>query len=264
MSKKFSLSLGLDVKQFHEGLDEICRHFADDHSDDYLNGLVQKVAEAKGSLFDSMYIASVKSGVLKESRTLNGRISAFAHYLDLCACDTDAEVKASAMLLRRQLRAYGKSLAHMRVDSRLTAVDALSRDLGSDEFQPHVKRLPELPARLAEIVEAKDDLRRQRLLVDQIKSSMAKPEPLLELKKEAAEQLVNLVAYLEVMAKKDPAVYGEHYAVVTEVIKRLNSSRRSRVSRFDDDFEEDEEVIEDSELTAEAETSKEQQLTVGA
>ena len=51
---------------------------------------------------------------------------------------------------------------------------------------------------------------------------------------------------------------------MTEVIKRLNSSRRSRVSRFDDDFEEDEEVIEDSELTAEAETSKEQQLTVGA
>ena len=72
------------------------------------------------------------------------------------------------------------------------------------------------------------------------------------------------MAYLEVMAKKDPAVYGEHYAFVTEVIKRLNSSRRSRVSRFDDDFEEDEEVIEDSELTAEAETSKEQQLTVGA
>ena len=248
------MSLGLDVKQFHEGLDEICRHFADDHSDDYLDGLVQKVAEAKESLFDSMYIASAKSGGLKESRTLNGRISALAHYFDLCACDTDAEVKASAMLLRRQLRAYGNSLAHMRVDSRLTAVDALSRDLGSDEFQPHVKRLPELPTRLAEIVKAKDDLRKQRLLVDKIKSSMVKPEPLLELKREAAEQLVT---YLEVMAKKDPAVYGEHYAVVTEVIKRLNDLRRRKVSRFDDDFEEDEEVIEESELTDEAETTKE-------
>lgn len=264
MSKKLTLSLGLDVKQFHEGLDEIRRHFADDHSDDYLDGLVQKLAEAKESLFGSMYIASVKSGVLKESRTLNGRISALAHYLDFCACDTDAEVKASAMLLRRQLRAYGKSLAHMRVDSRLTAVDALLRDLGSDEFQPHVKRLPELPTRLAEIVKAKDDLRKQRLLVDQIKSSMVKPESLLELKREAAEQLVTLVAYLEVMATKEPAVYGEHYAVVTEVIKRLNCLRRSKVSRFYDDLEEDEEVIEEPELTNEAETTKEQQLTVGA
>ena len=243
MKGNLTLSLGLDVKQFHEGLDEICRHFADNRPDDYVSGLVQKVVEAKESLFESMYIASVKSGVLKESRTLNGRISALAHYLDLCACDTDAEVKASARLVRRQLRAYGNSLAHMRVDSRLTAVEALLRDLGGDEFQPHAKRLPELPTRLAEIGKAKDDLRKQRLLVDQIKSTMVKSESLLELKREAAAQLLTLVAYLEVMATKDAAVYGEHYAVVTEVIKRLNGRRRSKTFRFDDDDFEDEEII---------------------
>jgi hypothetical protein len=252
MKNNLTLSLGLDVKQFHEGLDEICRHFADHRPDDYVSGLVQKVVEAKESLFESMYIASAKSGVLKESQTLNGRISALAHYLDLCACDTDAEVKASARLVRRQLRAYGKSLAHMRVDSRLTAVEALLRDLGGDEFLPHVKRLPELPTRLAEIGNAKDDLRRQRLLVDQIKSSMVKPEPLLELKREAATQLLTLVAYLEVMAAKDAAVYGEDYDLVTEVIKRLNARRRSKASRFDDDDFEDEEIIEEPESSTEA------------
>ena len=67
MYRNLKLSLGLDVKQFHEGLDEICRHFADSRSDDYLNGLVQKVAEAKEALFAAMYIASVKRGVLDES-----------------------------------------------------------------------------------------------------------------------------------------------------------------------------------------------------
>ena len=226
MKGNLKLSLGLDVKQFHEGLDEINRHFADSRSDDYLNGLVQKVAEAKESLFAAMYIASVKRGVLDESRKLNGRIAALTRYLDLCAYDTDADVSASARLLRRQLRAYGKSLAHMRVDSRMTAVEALLRDLGGDEFQPHVKRLPELATRLAEIGKAKDDLRKQRLLVDQYKSSLVKPESLLELKREAADQLVPLVAYLEVMAKKDASGYGEDYAVVTEVITRLNATRR--------------------------------------
>lgn len=226
MKGNLKLSLGLDVKQFHEGLDEICRHFADSRSDDYLNGLVEKVAEAKESLFGAMYIASVKRGVLDESRKLNGRIAALTRYLDLCVYDTDAEVSASARLLRRQLRAYGKSLALMRVDSRLTAVEALIRDLEGADFQPHVKRLPELATRLAEIGKAKDDLRKQRLLVDQFKSSMVKPESLLELKREAADQLVPLVAYLEVMAKKDAASYGEDYAVVTEVITRLNATRR--------------------------------------
>jgi len=241
----FTLSLGLDVKKFHEGLDEICRQLVDNHSDDYMNVLVQKVVEAKESLFSSMYIASVRRGVLEESRTLNGRVAAATRYLDLCAYDADAEVRASATLVRRQFRAYGQSLAHMRVDSRLTAVEALLRDLGGDDFQPHVQRLPELEARLAEIGRAKDELRAKQLVVDQANSGKAKPESLLVLKKEAATQLEALVAYLEVMAVKDASVYGEHYAVVTEVIKRLNARRRNKARRIDDDdFEEEENIVE--------------------
>ncbi|MCR5659064.1 MAG: hypothetical protein K6G25_07035, partial [Bacteroidales bacterium] len=171
------MSLGLDVKQFHEGLDEICRHFADSRSDDYLNGLVQQVVEAKESLFGGMFMASAKRGVLEESRKLNARIAALARYLDLNAYDHDAEVVESAKLLRRQLGSYGRSLTLMRVDSRLTAVDALLRDMGGDALQPHVKRLPELSSRLEEVGKAKDDLRKKQLVVDQANSSMVKPEP---------------------------------------------------------------------------------------
>jgi len=245
-----TLSLGLDAKQFHEGLDEICRHFDDIHSDDYMNGLVQNVAKAKESLFGSMYIASVKRGVLEESRTLNGRIAAATRYLDLCVYDKDPEVKASAKLLRRQLRAYGNSLAFMRVASRLTAVEALLRDLGGDDFRPHVNRLPELSDRLAEIGTAKEELRKKRLLVDKFKSSMVKPEPLLKLKREATAQLAALVTCLEVMASRDAAAYAEHYAVVTEIINRLNArSRKSKAFRFTDDDFDEEELIEEEEAS---------------
>lgn len=245
-----TLSLGLDAKKFHEGLDEICRYLAGIHSDEYMDGLVQNVAKAKESLFKSMYIASVKRGVLDESRTLNGRIAAVTRYLDLCAYDNDTEVKASAKLLRRQLKAYGNSLAHMRVDSRLTAVEALLRDLGGNDFQPHVNRLPELSNRLAEIETAKEKLRKQRLLVDQFRSSLVKPEPLLELKREAAVRLAALVTSLEVMASRDAAAYAEHYAVVTEIINRLNArSRKSKAFRFTDDDFDEEELIEEEEAS---------------
>ena len=54
------------------------------------------------------------------------------------------------------------------------------------------------------------------------------------------------------MAMKDAAVYGEHYAVVTEVIKRLNARCRSKASRFDDDDVEDEEIIEEPEPSTDA------------
>lgn len=175
MKGNLTLSLGLDAKQFHEGLDEICRHFADSRSDDYMNGLVQQVAEAKESLFGAMYIASVKRGVLEESRTLNGCIAATTRYLDLCTYDKDAEVKASARLLRRQFSAYGNALTLMPVGGRLTAVEALLRDLGGDALQPHVRRLPELSTRLEEMRKAKDDLRKKQLVVDQANSSLVKP-----------------------------------------------------------------------------------------
>ena len=254
-NSNLSLSLGLDVKQFHEGLDEICRHFADSRSDDYLNGLVQQVVEAKESLFGGMFMASAKRGVLEESRKLNARLSALARYLDLNAYDHDAEVVESAKLLRRQLGSYGRSLSLMRVDSRLTAVDAMLRDMGSEALQPHVMRLPELSSRLEEVRDAKDDLRMKQLVVDQANSSLVKPEPLLVLKREAAAKLVPLVAYLEVMATKDAAAYGRDYAVVTEVITRLNATRRKGKSmqvEVELDDEEAEETAEKSSVSISA------------
>ena len=230
-NSNLSLSLGLDVKQFHEGLDEICRHFADSRSDDYLNGLVQQVVEAKESLFGGMFMASAKRGVLEESRKLNARLSALARYLDLNA------------------------LSLMRVDSRLTAVDAMLRDMGSEALQPHVMRLPELSSRLEEVRNAKDDLRMKQLVVDQANSSLVKPEPLLMLKREAAAKLTPLVAYLEVMATKDAAAYGRDYAVVTEVITRLNATRRKGKSmqvEVELDDEEAEETAEKSSVSISA------------
>ena len=171
------------------------------------------------------------------------------------AYDHDAEVVESAKLLRRQLGSYGRSLSLMRVDSRLTAVDAMLRDMGSEALQPHVMRLPELSSRLEEVRDAKDDLRMKQLVVDQANSSLVKPEPLLVLKREAAAKLVPLVAYLEVMATKDAAGYGRDYAVVAEVITRLNATRRKGKSmqvEVELDDEEAEETAEKSSVSISA------------
>ena len=108
---------------------------------------------------------------------------------------------------------------------------------------------------LEEVRDAKDDLRMKQLVVDQANSSLVKPEPLLMLKREAAAKLVPLVAYLEVMATKDAAAYGRDYAVVTEVITRLNATRRKGKSmqvEVELDDEEAEETAEKSSVSISA------------
>ena len=226
-----SLSLELDIKEFHDGLNEACQHLAVDHKDEYLNGLVKEVNQAREALFGAMYIASIRRGILEESRALNNSIVAAQRYLDLCAFDEDAEVKASAKLLRRQFGAYGKSLAHMRVASRLSAVETVLRDMHSAEWQPHVDHLPELSARLDKIGVAKEALQSKRLEVDQAKSSMVKPEPLYKLKKEAAVRLNTLVGYLQAMTGKDASTYGQLYDGLVLIIKQHNAYQRNLHSK---------------------------------
>ena len=61
--------------------------------------------------------------------------------------------------------------------------------------------------------------------------------------------MVPLVAYLEVMATKDAAAYGRDYAVVTEVITRLNATRRKGKSLQVEVELEDEAVDETTEMS---------------
>lgn len=254
--KNLNLSLGLDAKQFHEGLEEICRHFAGGCPDEYMGDLLEAVAKAKDKLFGSMYLAAAKRGVLEESRVLNARLAAVGRYLDLCAYDNNAEVRASANVLKRQLGAYGKPLSMMRVASRLTAVDFLLRDLEGAELKPHVSRLPDLSSRLEEVRMANESLRQKQVMVDQANSSLPKPIPLLALKREAAESLSVLVSYLEVMATKEPQKYAEGRDRMVETITRLNALRRKKRlgfwDKFDDDETIDDDLTDDEQLPASA------------
>lgn len=56
------------------------------------------------------------------------------------------------------------------------------------------------------------------------KSTMKKHKPLPILKREVNEKLEVLVTYLQAMASKEPEAYGKPYAVVTEIIGRLNAT----------------------------------------
>ena len=60
--------------------------------------------------------------------------------------------------------------------------------------------------------------------MDRAESRVVKHKPLLVLKREVNDKLVVLVTYLQVMSAKEPEVYGKPYAVVTEIIGRLNAT----------------------------------------
>ncbi len=81
-----------------------------------------------------------------------------------------------------------------------------------------------LPERINGIQEALDKLLHKHMDVILDKSTMKKHKPLPILKQEANEKLEVLVTYLQAMASKEPEAYGKPYAVVTEIIERLNAT----------------------------------------
>lgn len=237
--KKDSLFTGLGANQFHAGLDEICSHFKDKRSDDYLNGLVQEMTLANDALFGVMNIASVRRGVRQESSLLNERIVAASRYIDSSCYVADTELKASAMVLRQLFGSY-KPFTRMKVDARIGAVSTLLRNLSQPDMQVHVAKLPELTGRIKEIQNALETLKAKRLEVDQANSAAPVVQPLRILKGEAASKLEKLVDYLKAMAEKDAAAYGEDFAVVLEIITRLNTRRKSKHLYIEVELEDDE------------------------
>jgi hypothetical protein len=91
-------------------------------------------------------------------------------------------------------------------------------------MQAYVEKLPLLPERISGIQEALEVLMTKQLEVDRAKSRVVKHKPLSVLKREVNKKLEVLVTYLQAMASKEPEAYGKPYAVVTEIIGRLNST----------------------------------------
>lgn len=228
---KIFLSIGVSSEKMQAGLKEICSHFQDKRTDAYMDTLVQGVEKANQSLFEVLYVNSVKRGVQQEAGRLNEHIAAVQSYIDSFRHDADAEVKASAKALKRQFGSYGKPLVQMRLYPRITAVSALLRDLNGPELKAHVDRLPGLDNRIKGISEALENLSAKKLEVDEANSVAQENQSLLPLKREAVAQLSRLMSYLEVMATKEPETYGEHFAVVSEIVSNLNTSHRSKASK---------------------------------
>ena len=215
---------GLNSLSFHTGIDEICLCFNDVQADDYMLGLVQEVKDANQRLLDALRVGTAKHNVQQEVKQLNDSIVAAHRFIDSCCYLPDADVKASAKVLKKLFGSYGKPITRMDLYTQMTVVSVLLRDLAQPEMQVHVEKLPMLPERINGIQEALDKLLHKHMDVILDKSTMKKHKPLPILKQEANEKLGVLVTYLQAMASKEPEAYGKPYAVVTAIITRLNAS----------------------------------------
>ena len=218
------LNQGLDSKTFLSGLNEICHCVRESQPDDYTLSLLNGLEEANQRLFDSMHVGKQRPNVQQESRLFNDAIVAAYRFIDSFCYMPDADVKASAHALKKLFNSFGKSIVRMDVGSKMSVAEVLLDRLARPEMAAHVAKLPMLQERISGIRDALDTLCDKQLEVDRVASGMVKPEPLAVLKREAAERLDVLVAYLQVMATKAPEAYGKCHAVVTQVIRRLNAT----------------------------------------
>jgi len=246
------LSLGLNSDQYHAGLLEICRQFEENSSDEYLNGLVASLAQANNAIFDAMRVKEVRITAMQENRQLSERIKATSGYIESCLYVEDAATKASAMALKQVFDSYSKPFAWMTSSERVGASKTLLRDLDAAAMQEHVTRLPEMGSRISGIRTASAALEEALYQVDKTKGTAPKGQSMMPLKREAAARLEVLTDYLEAMALKSPADYAEHYAVVTQIIGRLNARRRSKALPVEVELSDETEASEEQQLAATA------------
>lgn len=235
---QFLMSLRLNSNQFHTGLNEICRHFDDNRSDEELNGLVQEVENARGMLFQAIKKELVREGIKEESFLLRERLASATHYIDSFRYEPDEDVKASAKTLKRQLRKYGV-FYKMDVHSRLTEVQAMLRDLDQPEMKAHVAKIPGLETRIKNVQNAMEALLQKLIAVEKMRGEAKPQKTKLELKREASVKLERLLVYLDHMAYKDPDTYGKEYGFVVGLITNLNKTYKPKARKFVDDFDED-------------------------
>lgn len=255
MKKISHLSLVLNSNQYHAGLLEICRHFEDNASDEYLNGLVASLAQADNAIFGVMHIEEVRITIKQESRQLLERLMATAGYLDSCKYVKDAAMKASAKALKQVFDSYSKPFSRMKASERVGAMKTLLRDLEAPAMQEHVTCLPEMASRINGIQEASDALEEALYQADKAKAIAPKGESLMPLKREAAVRLETLVDYLEAMAVKEPADYEDHLDVVMQIINRMNARRRAKSLQIEVELEDD--IVDD-------ETDTKSEVAIGA
>ena len=240
------LSLDLNSDQYHAALMEIRRQFEGDRSDDYLNGLANGLAEADGKLLEAMHIDKARRNVKQENRQLMERLMSASRYIDSCCYVSDKLMKASAWALKQLFDTYRKPFAWMKVDERVGAVSALLRDLSAPGMQMQIDTLPEMSGRVKGVQEALDALKVALHEVDKANGTLPQGLSLMALKREAADRLERLVDYLKAMSVKVPDAYGEHYAVVTEIIARLNATRRRSTNlHIEVELEKDEKTKEE-------------------
>lgn len=218
-----TFKLNLNSNEFQSGLCEIENLFASIRKDDYLTGLVSEVQNANQTLLNSMHVAAVKRNVGREAQLLTSRIVSAQRYVDSCRYLDDENVKASAERVLALFKSYDKAFALMKIDTRIGAVHTLQRDLASDEMQTHIARLPELASRIDGILQALQSLEENLLEMDLYNSAALEGQPLLPLKRDAADKLRQLVEYLAVMSAKEPENFGRYYQGVMEIINRLNA-----------------------------------------
>ena len=243
-----TLNLVLNANQYHTGLNEICHHFRDNRSDEYLNGLVEEVEKAREMLFEAIKKELATEGIKQESSLLRERLASATHYIDSFQYEPDAEVKASAKALKRQLRKYGV-FYKMDVHSRLTEVQAMLRDLETPEMKAHVAKIPGLESRIKNVQTAMEALLQKLIAVEKMRGEAKPQKSKLELKHEAGAKLERLLVYLDHMAYKEPDTYGKEYGFVVGLIDNLNKTYKRKVRKrlgtleedeWDDDFEEEE------------------------
>lgn len=189
-----------------------------------------ELSEANEALMERIRDRSEGIGLKDQSRALLGCVMSIRHLVKSCLYSSDAELVDHAKAVEQVLkRCVG--FGRMCAASKMTWSAVIIRDLSTPEMMPHVEAIPELAGRLVLLDQAREDLA-ERSLEMIYATAAANERPHLQLVKKNVAQLVNkIVAYLEAMADVDAETYEPLLKLFRYILNEDAKARRRAIKR---------------------------------
>lgn len=196
--------------------------------DDPLVKWKTELDEANEALMGRLCDKPAKIGLKEQSNALLKCVVSIRTLVNSCLLSDDAGLVEHAKAVDRVLKTY-MGFGRMSAESKMSNSELLRRDLSTPEMTPHVEAIPELTQRLSLLGQARMDVLNRRLEMVYADVKAENMPQLQPLKRDVAQVLDKMVAFVDSMTYVDADTFGPMAKVLQSIVKGTGK-RRKRAS----------------------------------
>jgi hypothetical protein len=206
------------------------------NSDAYLTPIIEKTSATNTALIEALKRLKVYSQMAEKDDVRDIAIKALFKLVEGYVYIPIAKMKEAALVVENVLEQYGLSIQNEDYAAESADIKSLLNDLSKPDVVAAIANLKGVAETISALDAAQQDFENVALLQaegESVKKDLASAS---KLKKEAITEInINLVGYMNTMAKVNPATYEATTKTIAELIDKNNElvKRRRKTNEVD-------------------------------